>query len=216
MSKRLSDLQARVLAALADVEPPWTLTGGAALAGFHLGHRTTRDLDLFWHGARSIAEMRREVVARLEAVRLSAEALRTSDSFCSLLVRDGKDSVVVDLVADPVATVEAPQPQRIHGAVIAVDTKHEILVNKLCALLHRSEVRDLLDIAALVADGGDLAKALRDAPRKDGGFSALTLGWSLSNWQVADAARAAGMAEHADDLERFRQRLLQIAAGERP
>ena len=43
---------------------------------------------------------------------------------------------------------------RIGGVSIAVDTKHEILVNKLCALLHRSELRDLMDIAALVAAGG--------------------------------------------------------------
>jgi hypothetical protein len=216
MSKRLSRLQARVLAVLAGIEPTWTLTGGAALAGFHLGHRVTRDLDLFWHGARSISAMRRDVLARLEADGLEVEALRTTESFCSLLVRDGQESVVVDLVAEPVPTIEQPESQHIDGVEIAVDSKHEILVNKLCALLHRSEVRDLLDIASLVAAGGDLERAMRDAPRKDGGFSALSLGWSLSNWKVADAARAGGMAERIDELERFRQRLLQIAAGERP
>jgi hypothetical protein len=32
---------------LAGITPPWTLTGGGALAGVHLGHRETRDLDLF-------------------------------------------------------------------------------------------------------------------------------------------------------------------------
>jgi len=43
-----SALQERVLRLLADVEPRWTLTGGAALAGFHTQHRATRDLDLFF------------------------------------------------------------------------------------------------------------------------------------------------------------------------
>jgi hypothetical protein len=216
MSKRLSALQARVLATLATIDPPWTLTGGAALAGFHLGHRSTRDLDLFWHGARSIADVRRDVVARLAADGMSVEPLRTAESHCSLRVGDGHEHVVVDLVAEPVAVIEAPQAQRIGGVSIAVDTKHEILVNNLCALLHRSELRDLMDIAALVAAGGDLARALRDAPRKDGGFSALTLGWSLSNWRVAEAAGAAGLEDRADELEAFRQRLLRIAAGEQP
>ena len=42
---KLSSLQERVLRLLADIEPPWTLTGGAALAGFHTHHRATRDLD---------------------------------------------------------------------------------------------------------------------------------------------------------------------------
>src|SRR4051812_20084129 len=45
---KLSGIQRRVLEALADIEPPFVLSGGAALSGVHLGHRTTRDLDLFW------------------------------------------------------------------------------------------------------------------------------------------------------------------------
>ena len=49
-SVALSPLQVRILEALADLDPPWTLTGGGALVGFHLKHRTTRDLDLFLHG----------------------------------------------------------------------------------------------------------------------------------------------------------------------
>ena len=47
----LSPLQVRVLAALVGFEPRFTLTGVGALVGAHLGHRSTRDLDLFWHGA---------------------------------------------------------------------------------------------------------------------------------------------------------------------
>lgn len=216
MSKRLSPLQARVLHRLAGMQPPWTLTGGAALAGFHLGHRSTRDLDLFWHGQGTVVEVRREVVARLAADGLEVVELRSTPSFCSLQVRDGAHSVVVDLVAEPVATIEPPVQEQVDGVSIAVDSRHEILVNKLCALLHRSEVRDLFDIAALVAAGGDLDRALSDAPRKDGGFSALTLGWSLSNWQIADAVRVSGLQAHIDEIEAFRRVLLERAAGPRP
>ena len=43
---RLTALQWRILEILSALQPPWTLTGGAALAGFHLKHRTTKDLDL--------------------------------------------------------------------------------------------------------------------------------------------------------------------------
>src|SRR5207247_7289633 len=45
---KLTPLQRRILRVLASLQPPWTLTGGGALAGIHLGHRETRDLDLFW------------------------------------------------------------------------------------------------------------------------------------------------------------------------
>ncbi len=47
-SDQLSSLQWRILEVLAGLEPPWTLTGGAALVGIHLKHRTTKDLDLFF------------------------------------------------------------------------------------------------------------------------------------------------------------------------
>lgn len=212
----LSDLQSRVLATLAGIEPPWTLTGGAALVGFHLGHRTTRDLDLFWHRHDSIAEVTREVVARLRANGFEVAQIRTTDTFCVLQVTHERESVVVDLVAEPVAWIEPPREIEHRGVTILVDTAHEILVNKLCALLHRSELRDLIDIKALISAGADLSRALLEAPLKDGGFSGLTLGWTLSSWKIADAARAAGLESRAAELEHFRDELLALATGERP
>ena len=100
----------------------------------------------------------------------------------------------------------------IGSARILVDTPHEVLVNKLCALLHRSELRDLVDIHAQIEKGGDLDRALVDAPKKDGGFSPLTLGWVLGAWPVADAARSAGLASMAEELVRFRDELLARVA----
>src|SRR5256885_8172390 len=44
---KLTELQREVLDAFFQRERGFFLTGGAALAGFHLGHRTTDDLDLF-------------------------------------------------------------------------------------------------------------------------------------------------------------------------
>jgi hypothetical protein len=44
---KLTSLQRDVLDAFFQRERGFFLTGGAALAGFHLGHRTTDDLDLF-------------------------------------------------------------------------------------------------------------------------------------------------------------------------
>lgn len=43
----LTALQWRIIRVLAVFDPPWTLTGGAAF-GIHLGHRETRDVDLFF------------------------------------------------------------------------------------------------------------------------------------------------------------------------
>jgi hypothetical protein len=77
---------------------------------------------------------------------------------------------------------------------LRIDSAHEILVNKLCALLHRSELRDLLDVEALLEHGGDLERALADAPRKDGGFSPLTLVWVVRELPIEAMTRASGLS----------------------
>ena len=59
-------------------------------------------------------------------------------------------------------------------------------------------------------------RAVADAPRKDGGFSALTLGFTLGSWGVAAAARAAGLESRAEELERCRDELLRRVADGRP
>jgi hypothetical protein len=124
--------------------------------------------------------------------------------------------VIVDLVAEPVPQIEPAQWIELQGVRILVDTAHEVLVNKLCALVHRSELRDLIDIDALLEAGGDLDRALSDAPAKDGGFSALTLGWTLKSWKIAQVARGAGLEDRAAGFERLRDELLTRVTGERP
>jgi len=189
---RLTPLQERILGLLAGLEPPWTLSGGAALAGVHLGLRPTRDLDLFWHGASELGAAGAEVRFRLESGGLEVRRLQAGATFQRLRVTDGGETCVVDLVAEPVAAIEREQPFEIGGARILVDTPHEILVNKLCALLGRSELRDLEDLRDLLAHGGDLERALADAPRKDGGFSPLTLAYVLRTLELERLGRAAG------------------------
>ena len=71
---RLTQFQVRVLELLAGLKPTWTLTGGGALVGVYLGHRTTRDLDLFVHGARTLSDFPVKVKERLIAAKLAAMA----------------------------------------------------------------------------------------------------------------------------------------------
>jgi hypothetical protein len=210
---RLTDLQERVLTLLAGMEPQWTLTGGGALAGFHLKHRTTMDLDLFWHGRSELGPEKDEVTRRLTAAGLMVEVIQSSPGFRRLRVRQGDDMVVVDLVAEPVATVEHPRLLPCADRQILVDTPHEILTNKVCTILSRAEIRDLQDLQALLAAGGDLDRALRDAPRKDGGYSALTLVWLLRSLDVPRLSALANLPpETAASLARFRDELVERVA----
>lgn len=206
MYGRLSPLQSEILDQLANTEPRWTLSGGGALVGFHTAHRVTRDLDFFFHGLSELGEIPGEITRRLGEAGWSVSKLQTAPAFGRLEVRDGDETVVVDLVAEPVPWIE---PAVEAAAGILVDTPHEILVNKLACLLSRSEPRDLEDVRVLVAAGENLQRALRDVPRKDGGFSALTLAWLLRTFPLA-AAPALGFDQAR--LEAFRDELLAVLA----
>jgi hypothetical protein len=207
---RLTPLQRRILRVLAEMSPPWTLTGGAALAGIYLGHRGTRDLDLFWRARADLGQSAAEALGLLRAAGLAVTVLRTSPMFVELRVSDGSDVCVVDQVAEPFPALEPPRPATIDDAEIAVDSMHEILAAKLTALLGRTELRDLVDVQALLDAGTDLAAALRDAPKKDTGFSALTLAWVLHSFETVPLARALGWTEEqAADVDAFRQRLIE-------
>lgn len=188
----LTLLQSKILVALAGFEPPWTLTGGGALAGFHTAHRTTRDLDLFWREQTTVSSFLPEVKHRLDSGGLEAKSIQAASSFIRLSVHDGRESTVVDLVADPVANIDEPVVVSVSGHAIGIDSRHEILVNKLVALLGRSELRDLQDVEVLLQTGGDLALAVQDAPRKDGGFSPMTLAWLLRSFAIDSLAASAG------------------------
>jgi len=206
---KLDELQKRVLDSLAAVQPPFILGGGGALAGVHLAHRKTRDLDLFWREQAELGEIPGLIEARLIQEGLSVSPLQRSPLFVRLRVADASSVVVVDLISEPTSSLEPPWRCRIGRSEILVDTPHAILTEKLCALLERSELRDLIDVEALVRSGEDLNSAVADAPRRDTGFSPLTLAWVLRDWDVRRVASSAAMSDaDAEMLEDFRLSLI--------
>ena len=217
MPDSLSALQWRILATLADLEPAFTLTGGGALAGFHLGHRTTRDLDLFWRNRPELGEIGAEVRRQLAGEGLQVDVIETGSTFMRLRAADAEgNTCVIDLVADPGGPLLPPEQITRDRLALQIDSRRQILANKLCALLGRSELRDLIDTQALIEAGEDLDLGLSDAARQDGGFSPLTLAWVLRSFPLRPLALAGGsQQETVTALERFRNGLLErlLAAG---
>lgn len=215
----LSPLQVRVLEILAPLRPRWTLTGGGALAGFYLGHRTTRDLDLFWRGEARLGRLRDEVSMLLAEADLPATSVHGGDTFQRLRIDDGSEVLLLDLVAEPTQPIEPPREFPIGPHTIRVDTEHELLVNKLCALLSRAEIRDLIDVRSLLEHGQQIERALLDAPRKDTGFSPLTLAWLVRDLPIESMAAAECLdPQQIADLLAFRDKfvahLLRLAKPE--
>lgn len=181
-NNKLDDLQQDFLAAFFQREGRFYLTGGAALVGFYLGHRETHDLDLFTpddviaDGVKTVNEVARQLGA-------SVEAIQTAPDFRRLLLRRGAEAVVIDLVREYVIQ-RVPEKPLVNG--IRVDPPEEILANKLCALLARSEIRDLVDVRALELAGYKIEDALPFAAQKDRGLTAAQLAWVLSEVEFGD------------------------------
>lgn len=135
--------------------------------------------------------------------------MATSPLHVRLLVSADGERIVVDLVADPVPAIDPPVEVEVSGITMVVDTPREILVNKLCALLSRSELRDIEDVLALQDLGVDLADAIESSPRKDAGFSPLTLAWTLRGVDVHTLGRVEGWTERRiEEVDAARHRLI--------
>ena len=108
------------------MSPPWTLTGGGALGGFHLAHRGARDLHLFWRNRARLEDLPDQVKERLQQAGLDFSVLRSAPSFQRLEIREQAENCLLDLVSEPGPPLLAPERVRVEGDEIAIDSRHEI------------------------------------------------------------------------------------------
>ncbi|MDB4956385.1 MAG: hypothetical protein JWO36_3954 [Myxococcales bacterium] len=183
---RLSAIQRDVLAAFFQRERAFYLTGGAALAGYHLGHRETSDLDLFTADAPAFERARHVMSDVAAALGGTIEVRQDAPGFLRCVVSRGGDALVVDVVRDRSFQIHPAKPV-IEG--IAVDPPDEILANKLTAIVGRAEERDLVDVLFLERAGYRVEDVLAAALRKDGGCTPATLAWLLSEIEIPEGAQ---------------------------
>lgn len=180
---KLTALQRGVLDAFFQRERGFFLTGGAALAGFHLGHRPTDDLDLFTREDLAF-ERGRHVVADVAAtIGGELQVRQDAPGFKRLVLTRGDEGLVIDLVKDTGPQLHGDKLERDH---ILIDPPDEILANKLTALVGRAEERDLIDVMFLERAGYSVEAALPAAMAKDGGCTPATLAWLLSEITIPD------------------------------
>lgn len=202
-TNRLTQLQRDLVAAFFAREQRYVLTGGAALAGFYLGHRETRDLGFFTHQETDLEGAVSALRAAVESVGATLAPRTTTRDFRRFLVQRAQATCLIDLVIDRTSAID-PEPTCF--GLVRVDTLREIAANKLCTLLSRNEGKDLFDMRALVSAGIDLGKALEDAARKDAGMDPATLAWTL---ETSPKAAVTGVPVGCDpeELDRFRHEL---------
>lgn len=161
----LRPCQKRLLAAFASspLARSFYLSGGTALAAFHLGHRLSEDLDFF-------TEMDVPLEGLLEFLRGLEmgvpEYQHLFDRRIFLLPGASDGALKVEFTRYPFSRREAG----LDVAGVRVDSLRDILANKLLALTERSEPKDFVDLyCGTGAPGTPAIDALaEDAERKFG------------------------------------------------
>ena len=200
-------LQRRLIDAFRGVHGVW-LTGGAALGGYHLGHRRSLDLDWFTLESHTLEELSRRLMAWCVSEGATCTMVQEYPGFRRYRVTGGGESTLVDLVHELAAQV-VPLDEKPLIDDVRVDPIRELLANKLAAVLGRGEVKDLVDLYFLDRSGVDPLSGLADAARKDGGMEPTTLAWVLSQVSLRTEGLMMEVPLNPQDLAAFRDGLVE-------
>lgn len=149
----------------------------------------------------------------------SIEEVRRFPGFRRFIVRDAFDETVVDTVHEAVAQLVPLAEKPIHAG-LRVDALADLIANKICALLGRGDIKDLVDLYFLDRVGVDVLSHLDAAKTKDGGLEPLTLSYVLGSMStdpgrlmLVDPVSEADIAAYRDRLV---EQLLTLAWPEQP
>jgi len=151
------------------------LTGGSALAGYYLGHRTSQDIDLFTQDreAWQTVENDLKAAAAESGVDLQFERAREPNELHRAFIKvPGGLDLKVDIVRD--SPPHFGKTQMWPDGVI-VDSLENIAVGKLLAVYGRAYPRDFVDLYFLLESGQDFRQLMNLAKEKDPGLDELHL-----------------------------------------
>lgn len=177
-NKGLTALQADFLSRFFASETAQTffLTGGTALAAYHLHHRTSVDLELFTLDDFALREV--DIIVPQIAAELNCKIglARRSEHFRQFLLESGApDALQLDFVRD-----FGPQyGEHTRFDNIIVDSVENIGANKITAILGRTEPKDFVDLYFILDAGYNFDDLLQKATEKDLGLQPFFLAASL-------------------------------------
>jgi len=174
----LYPLQERVIALFKDT--PFYLTGGTALSRGYYQHRYSDDLDYFVNDHPDFNRLvERQIKKLAEAFKDTTIALR-GETFARLFV--ATERLKIEMINDVPAHIGAPVNHFLLGII---DSKENILANKITATVDRGLPKDIADLYVLLKDGLSMKKALLDADSKAAGISPLLVAKMMAEFDYA-------------------------------
>ena len=213
--KALYRLQDQVLVHLKRADHGFYLTGGTALSRGYYQHRYSEDLDFFANDA-SDFELWRDRCFQTLLAASTAEGWRLEvilrDVRFGRAVVHGDVPLKLEFVNDVPFRVGVPWP---HPALGALDTKENILANKITALVDRQAPKDMADIFWLCCrDSLSLTGALDGASGKAAGIFPPLVAQALDRAQRMGVPDVFWIAKpEAKEYEAGMQRLIREIMG---
>lgn len=174
----LYPLQDKVVALFKNT--PFYLTGGTALSRGYFQHRYSDDLDYFVNDHPDFSRIAERQIAKLGSLFNEVDIALRADNFTRLFV--SAERLKIELIND----VPAHIGRRVeHPTLGIIDSKENILANKITALVDRSMPKDVADIYFLLKDGLSIKQALVNADSKAAGISPLLVAKILAEFDYA-------------------------------
>ena len=174
----LTPIQKTFLAVFAQIpdQEKFFLTGGTALAEYYLGHRLSFDLDFFTSEAELITPVSYQIEAACSSKGLQLSVVRRFASYVEFLLRQGEESLKIDLALDSPFRFEPPV---LSETGVWVNNFTDIRVDKILAFYGRAEPRDAVDLYFLIQNKS--IQPLFDlAAQKDPGFDRYWMAVALN------------------------------------
>jgi hypothetical protein len=157
---------------------PFYLTGGTALSRGYYNHRYSDDLDYFVNYHESFQRLAQIQIDRIRQIFPAVVDIDyQGENFCRIFI--GQERLKVEMINDVPSHIGTIVEHPVLGWI---DSKENILANKITAVVDRSMPKDIVDIYFLLKDGLDIKRALLDADSKAAGISPLLVAKVLTEF----------------------------------
>lgn len=137
------------------------LTGGTALAEFHLHHRLSEDLDFFSEEEFS-PHLVQGLVKKLTAkLKLTNVEYRVQLGLHTFMLHKNKEVLKVDFSYYPFSRIDT----KLHYQKLAVDSLRDIAINKMQIIATNPRTRDFIDLFCIMQKTGWTVDELRKQAR---------------------------------------------------
>ncbi len=153
-----------------EVSRHFFLTGGTALAAFHLHHRLSKDLDLFTLDDEALDDADRIMGEIVRDLGCTIERARRVEHFRQFHLAQPGAEPVPRLQIDLVREFGPQFGQRRRVGAIIIDSVENIGANKINAILGRTESKDFVDLYFILREGYHFQDLFALAQQKDPGL----------------------------------------------